>query len=188
MTEVHRFTDPAYADLTMRMRDRDGARRKVFDQLTALGLIHLHADAEALHEHIAQHRKDGEAITVATNDEATRLNARIRDERVHAGTVDDETTTTGSDGLPIGRGDLIQTRKNDTDLGVANRQQWIVQHVETDGTLWAVEADSDRKREHTRAAACRVRGRAHAPVLRRDRLRRPGRHGTVSRTRSSPMR
>ena len=32
-------------------------------------------------------------------------------------------TTTGSDGLSIGAGDLIQTRKNDSDLGVANRQQ-----------------------------------------------------------------
>ena len=58
-------------------------------------------------------------------------------------------TTTGSDGLSIGRGDLIQTRKNRTDLGVANRQQWIVQHVEQDGSLWVRDAHSDRKREHT---------------------------------------
>ncbi len=35
-------------------------------------------------------------------------------------------TATGSDGLPIGAGDLIQTRKNDAALGVANRQQWVV--------------------------------------------------------------
>jgi hypothetical protein len=63
--------------------------------------------------------------------------------------VDDQATATGSDGLPIGRGDLIQTRKNDTSLGVANRQLWIVQHVADDGALWAVEAGSDRKREHT---------------------------------------
>lgn len=148
MAEVHRFTDPAYADLTIRLRDRaePGA---VFDQLTALGLIHLHADADALHEHTAEQRNDGEAVTVATNDEAARLNARIRDQRIQAGVVDAETTATGSDGLPIGRGDVIQTRKNDTGLGVANRQQWIVQHVETDGTLWALEADSDRKREHS---------------------------------------
>jgi len=148
MAEVHRFTDPAYADLTMRLRDREEPG-KVFDQLTALGLIHLHADADALQDHIAQHRNDGEAVTVATNDEAARLNAHIRDQRVRAGIVDDEATATGSDGLPIGRGDVIQSRKNDTGLGVANRQQWIVQHVETDGTLWAVEADSDRKRERS---------------------------------------
>ena len=148
MAEVHRFTDPAYAELSMRLRDRadPGA---IFDQLAALGLIRLHADAESLREHIAQHRGDGEAVTVATNDEAARLNERIHDQRTHTGTVDNETTATGSDGLPIGRGDLIQTRRNDTALGVANRQLWNVQHVENDGTLWAVEASSGRKREHT---------------------------------------
>ncbi|MFV0375374.1 AAA family ATPase, partial [Microbacterium sp.] len=148
MNEVHRFTDPAYAELSMRLRDRDDPAA-IFDQLRALGLIHLHADTEHLHEHIAKNRSDGEAVTVATNDEATRLNARIRDERTHAEAVDDERTATGSDGLPIGRGDLIQTRKNDTTLGVANRQLWVVQHVTDDGALWAVEAGSDRKREHT---------------------------------------
>ncbi|SHI49259.1 hypothetical protein SAMN02745244_00466 [Tessaracoccus bendigoensis DSM 12906] len=45
--------------------------------------------------------------------------------------------------------DLIQTRKNDTSLGLANRQLWIVQHVTDHGALWAVEAGSGRKREHT---------------------------------------
>ena len=161
MVEVHRFTDPAYADLTIRLRDR-AEPSKVFDHLTALGLIRLHTDAEALHDHIAQHRNDGEAVTVATNDEATRLNARIRDQRAQAGLVDDETTATGSDGLPIGRGDVIQTRKNDTGLGVANRQQWIVQHVEADGALWAAEAGNDRRREHTvRLPAAYVTAHTH---------------------------
>lgn len=161
MAEVHRFTDPAYADLTVRLRDRDDPGA-IFDQLHTLGLIRLHADTQQLHERIAQHRNDGEAVTVATNDEATRLNARIRDERVRAGAVDDQATVTGSDGLPIGCGDLIQTRKNDTGLGVANRQLWVVQHVANDGALWAVEAGRDRKREHTvRLPAAYVTEHAH---------------------------
>lgn len=54
MNEVHRFTYPAYADLTMRLRDRDDPGA-IFDQLNALGLIHLHAQTESLHEHIARH-------------------------------------------------------------------------------------------------------------------------------------
>ena len=37
--------------------------------------------------------------------------------------------------LPIGAGDVIQTRKNNTSIGVANRQNWIVQRVEQDGAL-----------------------------------------------------
>ncbi|RGE17903.1 TrwC relaxase [Leucobacter sp. wl10] len=148
MAEVHRFADPEYAELSVRLRDRDDPGA-IFDQLAALGLIRLHDDTESLRDHIANHHSGGEAVTVATNDVAARMNARIRDQRVQAGTVDDETTATGSDGLSIGQGDLIQTRKNDAALGVANRQQWIVQHVTEDGTVWAVEADSDRKRDHT---------------------------------------
>lgn len=97
-----------------------------------------------------QHARDGETITVASNKEAARLNERIRAERIARGLVDDSTTTTGSDGLSIGAGDLIQTRRNDTSLGVANRQQWIVQHVEADGSVWVRDAHDERKRERTR--------------------------------------
>lgn len=121
MTELHRFTDAEYAALTLVMRDREkpGA---VFDRLAAMNLITLHEGDDAAREHITTHARDGEAITVATNDEATELNERIRAGRIERGEVDDTTTATGSDGLSIGAGDLIQTRKNDTALGVANRR------------------------------------------------------------------
>jgi len=148
MAEVHRFTDPAYAEVTLRMRDgRDPG--EVFDRLAGLGLIRLHETSDEAREHIAQQRQDGEAITVSTNDEARTVNARIREERVAHGAVDDTTTVYGSDGLPIGAGDVIQTRKNNTDVGVANRQQWVVQHVEDDGALSVREAGSGRKRQRT---------------------------------------
>lgn len=149
MAEVHRFTDPEYADLTVRMRDRHNPG-EVFDQLTRLGLIHLHADGDELREHLAKNTRMGEAITVASNEDAAQVNDRIRAERVTRGVVDDTTTTTGSDGLSIGAGDLIQTRRNDTALGVVNRQQWIVQRIDADGSAWVREANDARKREHTR--------------------------------------
>ena len=149
MAEVHRFTDPDYADLTVRMRDRRDPG-DVFDQLDEHGLIRLHADGDELQEHVAQNARYGETITVASNEDATRLNERIREEWIARGLVDDAATTTGSDGLSIGAGDLIQTRRNDTALGVANRQQWIVQRVEPDGSIWVRDAQDERKREHTR--------------------------------------
>jgi conjugative relaxase-like TrwC/TraI family protein len=148
MAEVHRFTDPAYAEVTVRMRDGQNPG-EVFDQLTALGLVRLHANSDDAREHIAQHRQDGEAVTVTSNDEARTINASIRDERVARGEVDDHRTTSGSDGLSIGAGDLIQTRKNNTEIGVANRQQWVVQHVEQDGSLRVREAGEGRKRQRT---------------------------------------
>ncbi|MEZ5087596.1 MAG: MobF family relaxase [Tessaracoccus sp.] len=161
MAEVHRFTDPAYAEASVRMRDRRDPGQ-VFDRLRELGLIRLHSDADELREHLATNRRDCEAVTVASNDEAARLNDSIRDERTRASLVDDASTTTGSDGLSIGRGDLIQTRKNSTELSVANRQQWIVQHVEADRSVWVRDAHSDRKREHSiHLSAEYVREHAH---------------------------
>lgn len=148
MAEVHRFTDPAYAKVTVRMRDGDNPG-EVFDQLAALGLVRLHQSDEDVREHIAGQRQEGEAVTVTSNDEARAVNARIREERVARGEVDDHHTTTGSDGLPIGAGDVIQTRKNNTSIGVANRQNWIVQHIEENGTLRVREAGNGRKRQRT---------------------------------------
>ena len=148
MAQVHRFTDPAYAEVTLRMRD-GRSPGEVFDQLAALDLLRLHASGDEAHEHVAQQRGDGETITVSTNDEARTVNARIREERVSQGVVDDTTTVYGSDGLPIGAGDVIQTRKNNTSIAVANRQQWIVQHIEDDGALSVREAGSGRKRQRT---------------------------------------
>lgn len=149
MAKVHRFTDPDYADLTVRMRDRRDPG-DVFDQLDRLGLIRLYTDSDELRESIAQNARDDATVTVAGNEDAARLNERIREELIARGLVDDATTTAGSDGLSIGAGDLIQTRRNDTALGVANRQQWIVQRVDPDGSMWVRDAHDERKREHTR--------------------------------------
>ncbi len=148
MTTVHRFADPEYADLTVQMR-RGEHPALLFDRLHFLGLVVLHEDSEAMWETIARDARDGDAITTATNDEARDLNERIRETRVRAGLVDDARTTTGSDGLSIGAGDVIQTRQNDSDVQVANRQTWTVQAVGQDGTVWAKENDTSRKRQRT---------------------------------------
>ncbi|GHG60841.1 hypothetical protein GCM10012320_35600 [Sinomonas cellulolyticus] len=148
MTSVHRFADPAYADLTLAMRDGNDAGA-VFDQLSALGLVRIHASKDDAQAHIAAGACDGDAITGATIEEATVLNERIRARRVEQGVVDYARTVTGSDGLSIGSGDVIQTRRNDAGLGVANRQTWTVQQVDADGSLWVRETGSGRKRNTT---------------------------------------
>ena len=148
LTSLHRFTDPDYAQLTLDLRTgRDPAR--LFGRLHALDLVVLHEDAETLRAAIAAERIDGTAITAATNDEARELNALIREDRVREGVVDDARIVEGSDGLSIGRGDLIQTRRNNSEVGVANRQTWIVQQVGDDGSLWVRDAASERKQQHS---------------------------------------
>jgi hypothetical protein len=145
MASVHRFNDPGYAQLTLAMRD--GADPGgVFDRLVDLGLVRLHPDEDALLDQIAAGHAPGSAVTTATNDEAAALNERIRAERVRHGQVDDTRTAAGSDGLPIGVGDVIQTRMNDSRLGVANRQTWTVQHIADDGAIHVQETSGGRKR------------------------------------------
>lgn len=134
MTTVHRFTDPAYANPTVRMRAGESPVL-LFDQLHVLGLVQLHENTDALRSAIADCARDGVAITTATNEEARELNTCIQAERVRRGAVDNTRATTGNDGLRIGAGDAIQTRKNASDLGVANRQAWTVQQIADDCTV-----------------------------------------------------
>lgn len=148
MTSLHRFTDPAYAALTLELRH---ARNPVaiFDRLNECGLIVLHDTDHDVRESIARTTHPADTITAATNDEARSLNERIRAERLDRGEVDDARTVFGSDGLPIGVGDVIQTRRNQSALGVANRQTWTVQHVGNDGALSVVEIGNGRKQQRT---------------------------------------
>jgi len=149
LTSLHRFTDPEYAQLTLELRDGRNPG-ELFDRLHALGLIRIHEDDETARDAIARSRKDGAAITTATNDEARELNDLIREHRIREGLVDDARTVEGSDGSAIGAGDVIQTRRNDAEVGVANRQTWVVQYVGQDGSLWVRDADSHRRHQSSR--------------------------------------
>ncbi|SFT79090.1 AAA domain-containing protein [Geodermatophilus amargosae] len=153
---VHRFTrtddtgqtnpDTEYAELTLTMRTGDDPGA-VFDALMARGHIRLHADpAEAqtaLAELTAAHRRDGErvAVVVDTREQAAELGAAIRERLVADGRVDDTRVAVTSTGQRIGVGDRITTRRNDRDLGVANRDTWTVTAVHRDGGLAVVPAD-----------------------------------------------
>ena len=148
MTSLHRFTDPAYAALTLELRHARNPAA-MFDRLNECGLIVLHDTDDDVQENIARTTHPEDAITAATNDDARALNERIRAERVRLDEVDDARTVFGNDGLPIGAGDVIQTRRNESTLGVANRQTWTVQHVGDDGALSVVETGSGRKRQRT---------------------------------------
>ncbi|WP_448811071.1 MobF family relaxase [Agromyces bauzanensis] len=160
LTTVHRFVDPEYAALTVQMRRGDHPEA-AFDRLCTLGLVVIHASPDAQLEALAREWCDGCAMTVATNDEARELNARIREERVRAGDVDDSRTVVGNDGLRIGRADVIQTRQNDSEVRVANRQIWIVQRVSEDGTVWAAENVSGRRQRTVQLPAEYVAEHAH---------------------------
>ncbi len=127
LTAVHRFTDPTYADLSLLMRTGQNAG-DVFDHLVERGQIVLHATDV---ERTAALASVDELVIAETREQVAALNGVIRDHRraptmsdgqrsgKATGERDGEPVTRG--GERIGLGDRVATRRNDRDLGVANR-------------------------------------------------------------------
>jgi hypothetical protein len=113
--------------------------------MVARGMVVVHAtEDEALAAVAAEAARAAEvpgalATTVATNAQALAVNEAVRAQRVAAGLVDDRRVAVGMDGVRIGAGDQITTRRNDPDLGVANREHWRVQEIRR-GAVVAEEA------------------------------------------------
>lgn len=116
MATVHRFSDPEYADLMVRMRSGENPAL-LFDRLHALGRVVLYASTEGVQEVIARIARDGDAITAATDDEVRELNARIRDERVREGGVPQTTNGISS------WAEAVAGQQADTDRRVMETRQ-----------------------------------------------------------------
>jgi ATP-dependent exoDNAse (exonuclease V) alpha subunit len=129
---IHRFEDPEYAELSLLMRrgERPG---EVFDRLLARGEIRIHAtEVERVH---ALALSDG-LVIADSREQVDTLNAAIRTRRLINGELHNSgrTVTTGH-GEDLAVGDQVITRRNDWQLGVANREAWWVRAVNPDGSL-----------------------------------------------------
>ncbi len=133
LESVHRFSDPAYADLSLLMRtgERSG---EVFDALLERGEVVVHASEVERTAVLAAIGADGDQLVITdTRDQVGALNATIRDRRHSVGEQSGGLTTRC--GERIGLGDRVATRRNDRDLAVANRDTWTVAGVGDDGSL-----------------------------------------------------
>ena len=147
--ELVNVPDTEYAALSLDIRSGidPGA---VFDRLLDDGHVQLwDSDAEALGNlalTIADRHVAGEsqAVSVATNDEASLLNGAVHDQLVERGEVDATATVIGSDGLEIGVGDRVMTRQNDADRTVANRQVWTVTGITGTGQVQVAGSNYQR--------------------------------------------
>jgi exodeoxyribonuclease V alpha subunit len=145
---VHRFRDPDYADLTLKMRSGEQPTQ-VFDQLAEHGRIATHADdrqrISAIVAAVVEDLAAGREVVVAvdTRAQVLELNLAIRGALTRAGGVDqlDEVLVPGG---PLGAGDKIVTRHNDTNLGVANRDAWTVTQIHDDRSLTVVGKQGQR--------------------------------------------
>jgi hypothetical protein len=120
---VRRFADPAYAELSARMRQATGPG-EVFDELVQRGEIVVHA-SEVERQHVLAVRASlGDLVVADTREQVGRINGLAHRVRVITKEATDAVTT--SAGERIGVGDRIATRRNDPDTGVANRETWTV--------------------------------------------------------------
>jgi conjugative relaxase-like TrwC/TraI family protein len=132
LEKVHRFADPDYAALSLRMR-KGGDPASVFDELNRRGQIVVHATDVERTATLAELGAAGDLVVADRRDQVADLNAAIRDERRSA--ERDEPVVTTAGGEQLGVGDRVATRRNEPDLKVANRQTWASAAIDENGGL-----------------------------------------------------
>lgn len=131
---VHRFRDPDYAALTLRLRD--ACDRECALEVAGELAEHGHVDRVEHHDAARERMIDayfewharGKRVTLVsgTNAEADAINDAIQQRRVDQGELDVRIAAWGIGQQRILVGDTVQTRRNDRFTGVENRAQWIV--------------------------------------------------------------
>ncbi|WP_396655573.1 ATP-dependent RecD-like DNA helicase [Microbacterium sp.] len=147
---VHRFRDPDYAALTLRLRDAGDRERA----LAVAGELaeHGHVDRVAHHDAARERMIDayfdwhacGKRVTLVsgTNAEADAINDAIQQRRVDQGELDVRVAAWGMGEQRILVGDTVQTRRNDRLTGVENRAQWIVRGIRDEYLVLVSVSDS----------------------------------------------
>lgn len=150
LDSIHRFSDPTYAALTLRMR-ATASHEDALDIAAELDdRDHLHRaenqhDAQvAMVDAYLERTTKGQrvALVTATNDEAAAINEAIQQRRVELGELSPARIAVGRDEQRILEGDIVQTRRNDRAAGVENRAHWIVTRITAEGIDLASAADA----------------------------------------------
>ena len=142
LVKVHRFTDPDYAAVSLRIRNGDDPG-SVFDTLARRGQVVIHTSEVERTAALADAGAAGDLVIADTREHVAELNAAIQDHRQHDHSGHREITTAGGDRLRLG--DRVATRRNDPDLQVANRQTWTVTGIGQDGSIVLHSHGRDRK-------------------------------------------
>ena len=137
LTAVHRFHDPDYADLTLRLREpgSSDAARQVAGELDDRGLVHRVDDLGGARDLMveAYFRWSSErkrvALVTSTNDEADAINDAIQLRRIEIGQLSMDRVAVGQGEQRLLEGDIVQTRRNDRKADVDNRALWTVRKI-----------------------------------------------------------
>jgi exodeoxyribonuclease V alpha subunit len=157
LTAVHRFRDPAYAALSLRLREpaHHADAIAIAQQLAERGQVEVVATEHDARERMVDAwlhhaaRRERIALVTATNAEAQQINDRIQQERLDRGQLTADRFALGQHGQHLLAGDIVQTRRNDTAAGVDNRATWIVTGIRGDRIELASITDSADRRTIT---------------------------------------
>ncbi len=135
MREAVRFSDPNHADLVAKWR-ASGDIESIIEDAISAGNVVVHDSEDDAHVALAQAASEPDVLVMCPdNASAARINTLVRAENEAAGRVGESVGIYGREGEPMGVGDKIQTRLNDREVGVNNRQQWIIDAITADGSM-----------------------------------------------------
>jgi hypothetical protein len=150
LTAVHRFRDPGYAALTLRMREPASKEDAltVATELDGRGQIHRVTDAAQAREAMVEAYfrwaavRKRVALVTSTNDEADAVNEAIQERRVELGQLHPGRLAVGQGEQRLLEGDIVQTRLNDRVAGVENRALWTIRRLGTSDVELVALGDS----------------------------------------------
>lgn len=137
LSTVHRFHDPAYAALTLRLREpanRDTALGVAADLEAGGHVCRVENSVEAREVMVegyfaAAGPYRSVALVTGTNEEADAINEAIQARRIERGELRPDRTAAGRGDQLLLEGDTVQTRRNDRDAGVENRALWTIRSI-----------------------------------------------------------
>lgn len=150
LTAVHRFRDPEYAALTLRMREpasKDHAVA-VASELHERGLIRRVSDHATAHDAMVEAfftwsgQRRRIALVTGTNEEADAINEAIQQRRLDDGQLRPDRIAVGQGEQRLLEGDMVQTRRNDRQANVENRALWTIRRITSDGLELSSLGDS----------------------------------------------
>ncbi|QNE37706.1 AAA family ATPase [Leifsonia shinshuensis] len=157
LLNIHRFKDPAWAELSLKLRRSEGREHaeEIASELVQSGhAVLASSELEAREAMVdawfdANHRHKTISLVTATHAEAQAISEDIQSRRVVDGSVDIRAAVYGQEGQAIFVGDVVQTRRNDRNTDVQNRQNWVVRGVTTQHVMLAASNDSTDLRRIT---------------------------------------
>jgi energy-coupling factor transporter ATP-binding protein EcfA2 len=173
LRSVHRFADPTYGELTLRLRQvSSGAEAmSVADELGATGHVARVGSVDAAHDAMVdawfERIGQGErvALVVATNDDADTISETIQQRRLEAGQLRADAVAFGRGGQHMLVGDVVQTRRNDSGTGVQNRATWVITAIGEDRIALLNVSDTTERRSISRDYAAEHAHLAYASTV-----------------------